>query len=79
MPCSLCESNDAPYSEQRNSGPNGEKESWHYCRECWREHQGQQADTDPFICQKYVIFLQYFNGYRMQRIFNGNRASRLMP
>jgi hypothetical protein len=76
MPCCLCSNPEAPHAERRRSGDNDALESWRFCPECWRELQRQLTDHDPIICERYKIFLQFISGhYRMQRAFNGNRAS----
>lgn len=65
-------------SERRPSGKNGEMQTWHFCPECWREMQEQRSDKDPWIAARYLVFLQWFSGYRV-RYFYGSLASRILP
>lgn len=78
--CCLCGNPEAVRIEERKTADDGSTETWRFCRECWRELQRQRADTENAVCRKYVVFLQFLSGrYRMQRAFNGNQASRVMP
>jgi hypothetical protein len=80
MSCCLCSAPDSPHAEQRRSGDNGDLEEWHFCAGCWQEMKAQRADTDREICARYIVFIQFvIGGYRMQRAFNGNQASQIMP
>ena len=79
MPCCLCSNPEAPHTEQRRSGREGELKVWHFCRECWSELQRQRADTDSEVCVRYKVFLQFLSGhYRMQRAFMGRQAAKIM-
>jgi hypothetical protein len=69
--CSICSNPDAPYTATRASGMEGRPEQWHFCRECWQIMQEQRADTDPYVCQRYVIFLKYLAG-KYERRMAGN-------
>lgn len=80
MICSICGTPGAPHLEKRPSGPNGEPEEWGFCIPCFMELQRQLTDRDPVICERYKVFLQFLSGrYRMQRTFNGNQASVILP
>jgi hypothetical protein len=44
------------------------------------ELQRQMKDHDPYIAQRYVTFVKFIvGGYRIERVFNGNQASKITP
>jgi hypothetical protein len=68
------------HAEERRSGSNGELETWHFCPMCFMELQRQMKDHDPYIAQRYVTFVKFIvGGYRIERVFNGNQASKITP
>jgi hypothetical protein len=79
MPCCFC-SQPAIHIGECGSGKDGDPQTWPFCSEYWRELTRQRADRDPFVLIKFLVLLQYLHGgYRMQRDFQGNQASMVLP
>jgi hypothetical protein len=77
--CSVCgQAGPDLQPELRPTGANGREFTYEICGHC---RQGNESDSaDPFILQRWIVFLQYIvGGYRMARTFNGNQASQILP
>jgi hypothetical protein len=78
MKCSLCGNPEIFCTEQRPRDHDGRLIEFGFCAACWQELQDQRADKDPWISQRYVIFLEYLAGRYERRIVHGH-AKRLLP
>ena len=78
--CCLCGAPKPTRIERRYTGDfNGTKfQSWRFCETCFQEQIRQARDTDPWITQRYMIFVEYLAG-RYERRFDGNQASKVRP
>ncbi len=79
--CAVCGSHEGiSHFEDRRPNPDGPEQTFAFCESCWLELQRQRITTDPEICRRYMILCQYIiGGYRLQRNFNGNQTSRILP
>jgi uncharacterized protein (DUF983 family) len=77
--CSICGRQTGPFSvEGRFTGRDFALQHWPLCEACRKDLRRQRADQDPWIAQRYVIFLRWLSGC-YYRPLGGNQASRILP
>ena len=78
--CSLCNSKKGPFRyEERLTGKKWQGEIWPFCAACWKLLRTQKSSTNREIYTRYLVFLQFLTGYRMQQSFHEKRGTKTAP